>query len=331
MDEQNEVRLFNTLVLDPRCITIDGKIKIIPDAFAHFGTIPPLVPYKQLPELKDTNVWLEIDQATRKQIVNHYLFMQRKGLCEGEFAAYAKETFFKGEPRGVEVPHDHQWRSERMLQVVFPLCDDAFWSAPPVLAPNPNRDDYKWDLRPDCAYWLSLRGKDPNYSLLVGCSCFVYRDWITCPYLTIEFKRDDWEPNLTTTLVAAAGALALYNRHQLRVRAIESDVNKCSQNIHQTHRLTSIRHYALTFTGSMYTVWLLQPAAPSSDRLPPVWNGCHISRLTHGDCTDGHGLGRLVDWINEIHRWGLTGHADGCQADIRRIFYANGVGSVKVK
>lgn len=251
--------------------------------------------------------------------------MQHKRLYEDEFATYAKETFFKGEAREIEPPKDRYWRAERMLQLVCPPCDDALWSAPPVLLPETRHDDYKWDLRPDCAYWLSLRGFNPEYSFCVSDSCFVYQEWITCPYLTIEFKRDDWKPDVATMQAAATSAMALYNRHHLRIRAVEGDTDEKRETISREHDMSTVKHYGITFTGPTYTTWLIRPATPSSDGPPMQWSSCKMSRLGYGNCTDAAGVGRLADWINEIHRWGLSTHAKSCQRDVKTLLNASGV------
>ena len=153
--------------LDPCCIHIDEKRTIIPSGCAHFGTARPDGPYNQLPGLQEANVRLNIKQIGRERIAKHYAFMQHKRLCEDEFATFAKETFFKGESREIEPPKDRHWRAERMLQLVCPPPEDAHWSPPPVLLPEIRYDDYRWDIRPDCTYWLSLRGFNSEYSFCV--------------------------------------------------------------------------------------------------------------------------------------------------------------------
>ena len=251
--------------------------------------------------------------------------MQHKRLCEDEFAKSAKETFFKGEAREIEPPKDRQWRSERMLQLVCPPCEDAFWSPPPVLLSEMRHDDYKWDLRPDCTYWLSFRGFNPEYSFCVSDSSFVHQEWITCPYLTIEFKRDDWKPDVATMQVAAASAIALYNRHNLHTRAFESHTCEENEENLQAPDLSTTNHYGITFTGPTYTTWLMRPAHPLSNESPMQWNGSRMSRVSHGSCTDAAAVGRLADWINEIDRWGLSAHAKSCQHDVKILLNAGGV------
>ncbi|MCJ1359377.1 MAG: hypothetical protein MMC33_009379, partial [Icmadophila ericetorum] len=35
------------------------------------------------------------------------------------------------------------------------------------------------------------------------------------------------------------------------------------------------------------------------------------------DCTQVSGVVNFVDWVNEIHRWGLTIHGPACELDIK--------------
>ena len=128
----------------------------------------------------------------------------------------------------------------------------------------------------------------------------------------MEFKRDDWKPGVAATQAAAASAIALYNRYQLLLRAVESENIEKPGDTSRVHDLSSIRHYALTFTGPTYTIWLLQPSVALFGESRGVWSGCQMSYLSHGDCTDVSAVARLADWINEIHRWGLTEHARSC-------------------
>ena len=53
-----------------------------------------------------------IDQASLKAITAEYLAMKTFDLCEEEYATFAKEK---------------QWRAERMLQLVCPPNEDAYW------------------------------------------------------------------------------------------------------------------------------------------------------------------------------------------------------------
>lgn len=47
--------------------------------------------------------------------------------------------------------------------------------------------------------------------------------------------------------------------------------------------------------------------------------------LDQRDCTHAFDVIRLVEWINEIHRWGLLIRARACEMDIKRVLTDEGV------
>lgn len=50
-----------------------------------------------------------------------------------------------------------------------------------------------------------------------------------------------------------------------------------------------------------------------------AWTGCKAIYLDGGNCRTEQGVRRLLQWINEIHRWGLCEYALGCEDDIKHI------------
>jgi len=101
----------------------------------------------------------------------------------------------------------------------------ALWRVPPTMVISDSPRDvgeapelWSWDIRPDCAYWLSLRGFNPRYRFQIQ-NCTFVRDWITCPYFSVEFKRDGESEDVAVRQVCAAGALALFNRCYLHLEA----------------------------------------------------------------------------------------------------------------
>ncbi|KAK3114581.1 hypothetical protein LTR53_006955 [Teratosphaeriaceae sp. CCFEE 6253] len=306
--------VFKQRILAPRDITIDAKTRITRGPYSHFGTEKPTSD-RPLRQLNASSVLLDLGKDQAKRIAAHYDFMRAKRLCEAEFATYATETFFLGEPRNAAPPEDRTWRAERMLQLVCPPTDDAHWLRPPLLHKDVARsDDYTWDVRPDCAYWISTRGFNEEYVHNIKGACFVYQDWVLCPYLTIEFKRDSEDIAAAQSQAVTAGAVALYNRFELRCRADFEAVDEATA-------LPDLAHYAITFTGPRYTVWRLTPN-PLEEA--SAWNGCCMVFLDHGDCTHTFDVTRLVEWINEIHGWGLSTHAQACEMDVKRVLNHEG-------
>jgi hypothetical protein len=101
------------------------------------------------------------------------------------------------------------------------------------------------------SYWVTLSG----YADYRGDLCevvYVNEDAITCPYLTIEFKKHGQSDLQARAQAAGAVAVALYNRFLLKQRALritkaawaESDKNH-------------MRHYVITFVGSQFRIWIL--------------------------------------------------------------------------
>ncbi|TKA23907.1 hypothetical protein B0A54_17830 [Friedmanniomyces endolithicus] len=299
---------FRNSILAPRHITIDADAWVTRGPSAHFGTSVP-EDYRSVKGLEAAGVLLDLQQGQEKEIAAQYSFMKSMQLCEAEFATYATETFFLGEPRSTAPSKDRLWRAERMLQLVCPPSGSQ-WLQPPLLELDVVRsDDYSWDVRPDCAYWISTRGFNDDYAFNVKGACFVYEGWILWPYLTIEFKRYNEDLLAAQTQAVTAGAMALYNRYKLYTRANPGVTGDDTG-------LSNLAHYAITFTGPSYIVWKL---SPNDARGPNGWNGCCMRNVSDGNCTREADIKRLVEWVNEIHRWGLTAHAHACQMDVKRV------------
>jgi len=155
---------FTSLVLHPRRIFINKTNSITPTAFAHFGTTEPedgsSVNYADLEGLGGANIWIRLDPAPIAAIASEYKAMKILGLCEEEFATFAKETFFKGERRSVDVSEDRQWRAERMLQLVCPPDENTHWCIPPIFTDSDSVSevDWTWDFAPGLQLLAFLEG-----------------------------------------------------------------------------------------------------------------------------------------------------------------------------
>ncbi|KAB5515047.1 hypothetical protein GE09DRAFT_1196263 [Coniochaeta sp. 2T2.1] len=93
-------------------------------------------------------------------------------------------------------------------------AESAHWRFHPLLDDSAGETEWAWGIRPDCAFWLSLKGFTPEYRSQIQ-NCAFVRQWVTCPYFTIEFKLDGESEDVAAKPVAAAGSLALYNRYYL--------------------------------------------------------------------------------------------------------------------
>ena len=334
---------FRAFVLDPRGITLyDQKPKARPPE-THFGTkLPPDGNYAADPLHSHTPIWVSVDASRAEVISRHYSFMEKMRLSEDQFATYAKQNFFKCEEWELNLPHDRLWRGERIDTFVNPAEPAERWCAPPLLLTQQAAGDgYRWDVRPDCAYWLSNRGFNEDYAEAIPGCCFVYRGWTSNPYFTVEFKKNDWKPGVAATQLLTAAAIALYNRYELRAQA-KDDVAGAA----------GLRHYGVTFEGSQFVVYVVMPTPATNDSLASIdvdalrpriwpaeasrsaggaemhtssWHGCGMRRLAQGDCTVPRDVQRLANWINEIHRWGITKYAQSVQRDIKSALADDGI------
>ena len=309
---------FGKRVLHPRSIIISKLYTV--KAHKHFNVEEPtgdrILYYTKKREAAASSVWLRDDISFIEDIIREYSCMHRRNLCEAEFASYARETILKRDRRVLNLlQSDGQrcWRTERMIELVAKPTVET-WECPPLVDKEYAKigdtpmTDYEFDLRPDCAYWLSLQAFDPDYMFQVEEHTFVMNETITCPYLTIEFKKDDSEERVAVNQVAAAAALALYNRFQLRKRSIEISKQRWDQE-----RVEPLKHYGMTFMGYRYSVWCIRVQLTKKFE----WNGCHMERVHLGNCLSATGVRDLIDWVNEIHCWGLTMHGPECQNDIK--------------
>lgn len=319
---------FQDHVLRPRRILIEDVHTLTSSAFLHFHpNADPLseednrVDYHKLEGLGTANIWLPADPEWIQTVTEEYMAMTHLDLCEEEFATYAKETLLRSEPRSVKVPEDRHWRPERMLQLVAIPDDGRHWRKPPILDEVSTLDgsEVKWsfDVRPDCSYWLSLRGFNPKYRHKVQDIAYVVKRWITCPYLTVEFKQSSQTRSTALWQVAVAGAMALYNRYRLR-----NDALKVAVRDWQSDDLTPIRHYGFTAVGAEFEIWILKMAPLDGDG---SWTGCTMNRLVSFSCAIACEVHDLVSWTNEIHHWGLSEHAASCEHDIKTILRAGGI------
>lgn len=105
---------------------------------------------------------------------------------------------------------------------------------------------------------------------------------------------------------ATFGALALYNRYRLRKLAV-SDRWAHEQEC-------QLRHYVLTITKSRYKLWCVRPNLQEGK-----WNGCNMKKIFVASLASRQGVKSFVDWVNEVHRWGLNDHVDSCEGDIKLI------------
>ncbi|KAF2105133.1 hypothetical protein NA57DRAFT_30091 [Rhizodiscina lignyota] len=308
---------FQAQVFQPRNIVINSE-KRTEEVHEHFQTEKPsdgaTFSYTSLEGLEAAGVFLSLTDDNVARIVDEYDFMRSTMLCDEEYATFARETFFLRQRRLKSYPIDRKWRAERVFHLVCSPEPLSSWQAPPLYPATVPTDGYKWDIHPDCAYWLSLTGFNSRYRSELQQAVFVHRDWITCPYLTVEFKKHNQSGAQALTQALTAAALALFNRFELKRKALEAEARNWSEGDAEM-----TRHYVITFFEARYTIWILL-----ADVKDATWTGCTLGRLYTSACVSSASVRALESWINEIHRWGLQKHAGDCHGDMMRILEANG-------
>ena len=310
---------FETEILAPRGITRECEPSI--RAEAHFNVDKPKgnrsAYYSQTQGAVASLLWLEVDDSTVHTLMRVYACYESENLCEAEYASYAKETLFKMDPFAIVPGEARQWRARRMIELVAKPHAADFWHEPPIVqdASEPSVAVYDFDIRPDCSYWLSVQAFNPSYVNQIREWCFVMKRKMTCPYLTIEFEKDDARKDAAENQVAAAGSMALYNLFRLK-----QECNKRARTTWTKEQLKNIKHYGVTMNGASYHIWCLEPKVTPSFE----WLGINMTRVCQGHCaSQSRDVENLLDWINEIHCWGLTVHGPECQNDVKRSMKTN--------
>ncbi|KAL6156915.1 hypothetical protein ACJQWK_06521 [Exserohilum turcicum] len=296
---------FMEAVLESYGIMIQNK-GVNKDLCKHFRIQElPHDPKRRLDAYKEIfalDSWLEPEI---ERIQREYKAMRLYGCNEAEHSAYALRDIFLDEPRypwSTEEDSDQCWLPVRMLQLVRKLPQDE-WLAPPLIGLLNKR--YEWDIRPDCAYHVSLQAFQPGFRPSVRKHVSVVQMRAFCPYLTIEFKKDDETLATARHQVAVASAMELYNHYRLKNYALHMSGERWSEE-----DKSQMRHYGITFTGSTWDLWCTVP------RTFETWTGCEMSTIYSGDCCIRAGVQKLVSIVNDIHYWGLAIHGRSCKADI---------------
>lgn len=315
---------FYKLVLVPRGISIDGTTNTVL-ASRHFSTSPPTAQrakyYQEKTGSSASRVWLEIDEEFVKEVVGEYTWMKTHESCEAEFATYGKEVLIRRESRH-RSRDERAWMTRRLVEVVTkpktvdletPPRNPRPWWSPPLLNPSLPSKPYAYDIRPDCQYWLSLNFANREYKRLYREHVYENDGEAVCPYFTIEFKKDTSTYDTATNQLATAAALALHNRCILKHRYLQYIDNPWSEVV-----ASSIRHYGLTFSGSEYQFWCIKPNVSQQDiKADWTWQGCEMSNISRGKLIGEVEVEDFIEWVNEIHHWGLTVYGKGCEEDVK--------------
>ena len=308
-------RDFRTDILLPRGIAIISAEEV--SVWEHFGTqeLDPEVNraahYNELLHAQ-SRVWIPTEASLSEEIALEYRCMTEAHECEAEFASYAKETILRRDPRTLLHSYgaNRRWVVARKLELVAKPDESLRWYKPPVITPSTRAELYEFDLRPDCAYWLSVQAFNSKYTSYIKHKVYVVNSRITCPYFFVEFKKDGEQPEEVQNQVAAVSAMALFNRYNLRVASQQ----KSKQPMKELE-MDDLRVYGLTLVGACFKVWCVKPRL---NRLSKQWEGCEMVTVGFGECTNDLDVLLLIDWINEIHCWGIGVHGKSCEKDLKK-------------
>ena len=306
-------KAFEQNVLRPRSIIID-RHSVPVTAYAHFGAKEPPPSdmtqhqyYTEVRSVPESTIWVEPNTAFIEAVQKTYSDMLRWKMCEAEFATYAKEELLK---RNKSLDTNSRiFQTMRLVEFVNkPEPKDPKWVPPPLTteAPSPS-NEFAFDIRPDCSYWVSLQGSNKALRYMIAKIVHTIYNNFASPYFTIEFKKDDQDSEVALNQLAGASALALYNRFCLRQKRFSQ------KETWTTRRTRVLRHYGLTMEGEQYTVWCTRPTLTNDF----AWAGCEMEMIGYGLCSSDEDIRELIYWINEIHCWGLTKHALRVEKDIK--------------
>ena len=255
----------------------------------------------------ESKVWLDISESRVDSIAEEYQVMNKRHLNEDEFASYAKEQLLKQDRRVLD-PNTRFWTVDRMAKPT--LKPEKLLEVPPIVEEGEDSAaTFRFHLFPDCMYWISLHGFNPDYRSSIKGQIHVIKDSrVTCPYLTVEFKREGMSPDQAENQAAAASALMLYNRYRLRLKRLKAEkapINRSS--------FKDVMHYGLVFCGADWDFYICQPTLTDNGE----WNGCTMSLVASYDCTLSRDVKFVLEWLNEIHFWGMHVHGKGCENDLK--------------
>lgn len=310
---------FRDQILVPRGIIIAEKITPT-NPYLHFEKDPPKPSYKEIGF--DSTVFVNLTATLEKKIHKEYKAMSDEGMVEAEFVQCAHKLLLLNEEREIDVPKKVVIKVDRMVELgLKPLSREftKLWEAPDIIdALAVCTKHYNFDIRADVIYWLSLSCFNDKYRDAIMNRIFVHNKRRLAPYFTVEFKRHIEAAFKARNQVAIAAVLALYNRCLLKIERL-----KRTRKMWTAKHTGSLRHYGLTLEGSEYYVWgiFLKPEPNDASVCPHAWKwpGCSMVCLAHGDLLQTDGPLRLVEWINEIHRYGMGAHLKMVRKDLKML------------
>ena len=129
-----------------------------------------------------------MSKSSIDSIAKEYRIMNERRLCEDEFASYAKEELLRRDHRDLD-PDTRSWTVDRMVKPT--LKPGRLLEVPPILEEEDSVASFRFHFLPNYMYWISLHGFIADYRSAIKGQTYVIDDSeVTCPYLTVEFKKD---------------------------------------------------------------------------------------------------------------------------------------------
>ncbi|KIX06675.1 uncharacterized protein Z518_04651 [Rhinocladiella mackenziei CBS 650.93] len=315
---------FKHTQLFPRGLEISSERPSLGGAHTHFGSKTPPNAAKSCEFYRcivqealagradrdiDDSIFLPMDTKFVTSVLTAYGRMGKAGVSEAEFQGYACQKLFIGPYAVLEDDVERQLGAVRCVEVPLKPRESRnrlMWGEPPMISKQPPLKPFSFDTYADCQFWLSDKIINPEYRLDVKHIVHMKELGTFCPYFSIEFKATTCDRQVADNQVLVDGLASLFNRYQLKVDAFPHPAPE---------QFKLVRHYGLTMEKDSWTVWLFQPKIVKKT----TWAGCRVRILGTGSCETNREVLALLEWINEIHRWGLCEYALGCEEDIKQI------------
>lgn len=277
----------------------------------------------------ESRVWLEIDDQKATEITNEYLALVVMNLNEAAFSECGKRHFFQRD--ALTLPEVTKKKRSVFYNLEWgpdPTTEKTFKTPPSIV--RVVHKPFSFNLNPDCTFWLLSSLFKPVYRNTVSRHTYVQRGTqALAPYFTIEFKKARQADEDAEDQVAASAALTLYNRVDLRTRSLKAQ----GLSPYSTSAFADIKHFGLTFTGDWATLFVCRPMiceTAGNEEVGDPWDGCTIGLLRQLRVVIEDDVKELASWVNEIHFWGLTVHADAVEADVKHILLSRRTVNLRV-
>lgn len=313
---------YKATVLTPRGIQIFQSLigMTNEDSFEHFKTeIAPksgkAAHYQKLlsPEI---DLFVDGGPAFNERLVGEYKTGKSGGYDKRRWANLAITFLLRQDVMNLNRQKTGTFTAERRDEESITPIPNRGWSTLPILAEDEDTMPYDFSLVPDTVYWLSLQAFTLTWTSAAARCTYIYRDRALLPYLSVEYGQYPWNDKavqIAVNKMTSIAAICQYNRYKLRKRIKKE--TRTGDIEWSTADDAAIRHYGMTICGHKWEVYLAAPQATPKGK----WTGTDIRIVGFGDLQYVEGVERCVNWINEIHLWGLGVYAQNVKNEIETL------------